>query len=690
MSAKLQVLRAVCPHDCPDTCSIQVTVDPTTGRAVKVRGDPEHETTGGFLCVKVNHYLDRTYSPERLLHPMKRVGPKGEGRFERISWDEALETIGTRLQEIAARDPEAILPYSYSGTLGLIQNGSMDHRFFHRLGASQLDRTICASCGTEALNQTIGWRVGPDPTTFRYAKHIILWGTNTLTSNVHLWPFIREAREAGAKLVVIDPVRTRTAERADQWIPVRPGADAALALGMMHVLFRDGLADRDYLARYSEAPEALEAKVRADWSPAAAAAECGVPASVIERLAHEYASAKPSIIRLNYGMQRHHGGGTAVKAIVTLPTVIGAWRDVGGGALLSTSGAYPSQRDKLARPDLMPTRPDGTEPRLINMNELGRALDPSQTRDPKVECLFVWCANPAASNPDQEAVLRGLAREDLYTVVHELFMTDTARHADILLPATSQLEQTDLHKSYGHLDVLLNDPAIAPLGEAVSNTELFRRLAHRMGFTEPCFSDSDEVLLGQAFDWDHPAMRGISLEALRAHGPQRLAYEAPFAPFKEGGFFRAPHGKAKLAGHDDTPLFVAPREVPETAPASKDGLLALISPPAHHFLNSSFGNLRFAAQAEVEPTLQIHPEDAGPRDIQDGARVQVRNERGAFQATARVTDGVRPGVVSAPSVWWPSKSEGGRNANAVTSQALTDLGGGATFYDCAVRVSRID
>ena len=689
MSAKLRVLRAVCPHDCPDTCSIQVTVDSSTGRAVKVRGDPEHETTGGFLCVKVNHYLERTYSTERVLHPMKRIGPKGEGRFERISWDEALETVAQKLSEIAARNPEAILPYSYSGTLGLIQNGSMDHRFFHRLGASRLDRTICASCGTEALNQTIGWRVGPEPSAFQHAKFILLWGTNTLTSNVHLWPFILKARERGAKLVVIDPVRTKTAHRADQWVAVKPGTDAALALGMMHVIFRDGLEDRNYLAQHSEEADALEAKVRENWNPSEASRITGVPAGDIEKLAHEYARTQPAIIRLNYGMQRHRGGGAAVKAIVQGPTVTGAWRHEGGGALLSTSKAYPVRSETLERPDLMKTKADGSLPRLVNMNELGRVLDPAASLQPKVESLFVWCANPAASNPDQEAVLRGLARKDLFTVVHDIFLTDTARYADILLPATTQLEQTDIHKSYGHIDVLLNDLAISPLGEAVSNTELFRRLAAKMGFSEPCFLASDESLLEQAFDWKDAAMDGITLTSLRKDGPKRLAYPKPFAPFQKGGFFRAQDGKARLAGHGGAPLYVPPLEVSSDKPNGAN-TLALISRPAHHFLNSSFSNLSFALRAEESPALEIHPEDASKRGIEDAARVRVWNDRGAFEARARITDDVRAGVVSAPSIWWLGHTPSGRNANAVTSQALTDLGGGATFYDCAVHVESLD
>lgn len=663
-----------------------VTVDRDAGRAVKLRGDPDHGATGGFLCVKVNRYLDRTYSDRRVLHPMKRVGAKGEGRFERIGWDEALDLVATRLGEIAARNAEAILPYSYGGTLGLVQNGSMDHRFFHRLGASRLLRTICAEAGSEALNQTTGWRVGPEPSAFARSRHILIWGSNTLTSNVHLWPFLQTAREDGARLVVIDPIRTETARRADEWIAVRPGTDAALAFGMMHVIFSEGLADRDYLASYADGGDALEARVREHWPVERAARVTGVDAETIARLAREHATTRPAAIRLNYGLQRHAGGAAAVRAVVALSTVIGAWREHGGGALLSTSQAYPVAKDRLARPDLMP-RKGGALPRAINMTCLGDALDPRETSDPSVEAIVVYASNPVAVAPDQEKVIAGFARKDLFTVVHEIFMTDTARYADVVLPATTQLEQIDIHKSYGHLDVLLNTPSIEPIGEAVSNAELFRRLAARMGFDDPCFADSDEALARQAFDWEDPRMAGITYERLRDEGPQRLRLPEPFLPFARGGFFRREDGRARLGDID----YVPPAEIGD---GERDVLddrlpLGLISPPAHHFLNSSFANLDFAAQRQGVPTLEIHPDDARARDIEDGQAVVVENDRGCFEAIAVVTEGVRVGVVSAPSIFWLEATRTGRNANAVTGQRLTDLGGGATFYDCAVEVRRV-
>jgi len=677
-SSRLRTVRGACPHDCPDTCSMRVTVD-AKGRAVKVSGDPHHEPTGGFLCAKVNRYLDRTYSPDRILRPMVRVGRKGEGRFEPTDWSTALDRVAERLGEVAARDPRAILPYSYSGTLGLVQNGSMDHRFFHRLGASRLDRTICSTCGSEALDTVLGARLGPDPSDVPLAKTIIAWGTNTLTSNVHLWPRIKKARAAGARFVVIDPVRTRTAERADQWIGIHPGTDAALALGIIHVLFRDGRADRDYLDRACRGADALEREARAHWPAPRVTEITGVDEPTIEALASELADDPRVLIRLNYGMQRHAGGGASVRALVALASVLGAWRHPGCGALLSTSGAFPRNTLALARPDLMPDPP----PRTLNMSRLGEALDLRRTSDPPVEALFVYASNPAAVAPDQNAVRAGLAREDLFCVVHELFVTDTARYADVLLPATTQLEQWDIHTSYGHYDIVANRPSIAPRGEAVSNAELFRRLAARMGFEDPCFFDDDRAIMDQALIWSHPTMSGITVERLLNDGPQRLRLPRPFLPFAE------PERPIDLAP-EGLPFFVPTAEIgcAQREPASFP--LALVSPPARHFLNSTFVNLSFARRDEPEPRLQMHPDDARAHDLSHGQSVRVSNDRGSFVARLEVTDGIRRRVVCAPSIWWTSMAHGERNANAVTSQRLTDVGRGATFYDCAVEVTAAD
>jgi anaerobic selenocysteine-containing dehydrogenase len=680
-------LKVVCPHDCPDTCVM--TVDVEEGRALAIGGDPDHRFTQGFLCAKVNQYLDRVYSPERVLHPMRRVGKKGEGRFERISWDAALDLAASRLAEIAAaHGPQSILPYSYAGNMGLLGNASMDRRFFHALGASLLDRTICASAGAAGYRATCGKTIGFDPEAVVGARLVVAWGANIVSSNVHLWPFVGEARRRGARLVTIDPFRSRTAEKSDQHIALYPGTDAALALGMMHVIFRDGLDDRDWLERYSVGHAELRERAR-EWTPARTAATTGVAADVVEAFAREYATTRPSAIRLNYGLNRHAGGGMAVRTVACLPAVVGAWRDAGGGILLSSSGTFPVDTEALERPDLV--RP-GT--RTLNMSQLGRILLNDPPLEPKVQALFVYNSNPGAVAPEQEAVRRGLAREDLFTIVHEQFQTDTADFADLLLPATTTLEHYDIHKAYGHLYVSLSRPAIAPLGEALPNTELFRRLAARMGLDHPALRESDEQMARQAFHWDHPFMAGITFERLERETSVRLSVPDPFRPFAEGGFPTA-SGRTelvsdKLAAEGLDPLagYVPPREGPTSAPALAERYpLAFISPPAHHFLNSTFSAQPVFVRREGEASVTIHPQDAERRGIAEGRMVRVFNDRGSFLAKARVSDAARQGVVVGLSIWWAKMCPGGRNANAVTSQELTDMGGGATFYDVLVDVA---
>ena len=682
------VVRAACPHDCPDTCAMLVTVE--DGRAVGVRGDPEHPFTNGFLCTKVSRYHERTHSPDRVLHPMRRVGRKGEGRFERVSWDEALDEIAGRFAEIAASEdgPEAILPYSYAGTMGLVQGESMDRRFFHRLGASLLARTICATAGSEGWAATVGASIGTDPEQFHKARFIVLWGTNTLTSNVHLWPRILDARKAGAEIVAIDPYRNRTAAAADRWLAIRPGTDAALALAIAHVAFRDGLADRDYLERYTIGADLFERRA-AEWTPARAAAVTGLAVDEIEWLARRYAVVRPAAIRLNYGLQRHAGGGSAVRAIAALPAVTGAWRDAGGGALLSASGVFDVDKSALARPDLI-----RGNPRTINMVRLGEALLEAR---PPVRAVYVYNSNPAAVAPDQAKVLEGLGREDLFTVVHEQFQTDTADYADLLLPATTQLEHFDVVKPYGHFSLMCNTPAVAPQGEALPNSEVFRLLAARMGFDEPCFRETDREIAAAAIRSSHPRMAGISLEALEERGWARVEVPDDWAPFAEGGF-PTPSGKCELyserlaaAGFDPLPCYVPPRESAEVSPdLAARYPLALISPPAHSFLNSTFANGRRGLAAEREPSLLIHPADAAARGVEEGAYVVAFNDRGRVRLRAVVSRDVREGVVVAPSVWWNKLSPEGTNVNQTTSQAVTDLGGGATFYDNLVEVARVD
>jgi anaerobic selenocysteine-containing dehydrogenase len=680
--------KVVCPHDCPDTCVMRVEVQ--DGRAVTLGGDPDHRFTQGFLCAKVNHYLERVYSPDRILHPLRRVGKKGEGRFERVSWDEALDAVADGFRRaIASHGPQSILPYSYAGNMGLLGFGSMDRRFFHALGASLLERTICASAGAAGLKSVVGASMGLDPEAIVHARYIVAWGANIVSSNVHLWPLVEEARRRGARLVVIDPYRSRTAEHADEQVALLPGTDGALALAMMHVIFRDGLADEDYIARYTVGADALRARAR-EWTPERAAQVTGLEAPTIERLAREYATTHPSAIRANYGLNRHAGGGSAVRAIACLPALVGAWRHPGGGVLLSTSGTFPVDSDALERPDLIPP---GT--RTLNMSQIGRILL-DEKLDPPVKAICVFNSNPVAVAPEQEAVRRGFAREDLFVVVHELFRTDTVDFADVVLPATTTLEHYDLHKAYGHLYLTLSEPAIAPVGEAKSNTEFFRLLAARMGLDHPCLRESDEQIARQAMKWAHPRMAGIDFERLRREGSVRLNVPETWTPFAEGGF-PTPSGKCQLAaeslaqmGLDPVPAYVPPREGPTSNPErAREFPLAFISPPAHHFLNSTFSAQPTLVRRESEASLTIHPDDAAPRGIRDGEMVRTFNDRGAFLARARVSDAARKGVVVGLSIWWSKMCPGGRNANAVTSQEVTDMGGGATFYDALVEVARV-
>ena len=696
-----RVVRGACPHDCPDTCSFFVTVE--NGRAVKIEGAKDHPTTDGFLCTKVNRYLERTYSSQRVLYPMKRAGEKGRGIFERISWDEALDTIAARFKEIAADDPQAILPYSYAGTMGFVQSQSIDRRFFHKLGASLLARTICADAGAAGYRATIGLSMGTDLERFSDANLIIIWGSNVITSNVHLWPKILEAKRKGAKVIAIDPYRSLTAEKCDEHLAVLPGTDGALALAMMNVIIKENLVDHDYVERYTLGFDLLRERVM-EYPPSRVAAITGLSEETIVNLAREYATTKPAAIRLNYGLQRHAGGGMAVRAITCLPALVGAWRDAAGGALLSTSGTFGINAQALERPDLI-----WNNPRTINMSAIGDALlghqrvqelsvkdAPAETLeplDPPVRAIYVYNSNPVAIAPDSRRVIAGFKREDLFTVVHEIFQTDTADYADILLPATTQLEHFDIHKAYGHIYMLINKPAIEPLGEAKPNSEVFRMLAERMGFTEDCFKDSDEEIARQAINYDHPRMRGMTFEELKERGWMRLSVPEKFAPFAEGGF-PTPSGKCEFfsetlakRGLDPLPTYIPPRESAQTAPElAKKYPLAIISPPAHNFLNSSFANLPTFVKAEKEPHLEIHPSDAAERDIKDGDRVRVFNDRGEFKLKARVSEKARPGVVVALSVWWKKLTSDGCNANDVTSQGLTDLGAGATFYDVLVEV----
>lgn len=685
-----RIVHGVCPHDCPDTCGMRVTVE--DGRAVRVEGDPTHPITRGFLCVKVNQYIEHVYSERRVLTPRRRVGPKGSGEFAAISWEEALDEIATRFAAIVAEHgAEAILPYSYSGTLGLLHNYSMDYRFFYRLGATLLQRTICTAAAVEGNKYTLGSYYGTDPEQFPGAKLIICWGTNPVTSNPHLIPFLKAAQDNGATLVVIDPRRTRTAERADWHLQPLPGSDAALALGLMHVIIAEGLHDEEYVRDYTLGFDELRERA-AEYPPARVAELTGIPAEELVRLARLYATTKPAVIRLQYGMQRHSNGGMLVRVVTCLPALIGSWRDPSGGLLMSTSGGFGFNMQALQRPDLLGER----RPRSVNMIELGAAL--TTLNDPPIKALFVYNVDPVSSAPDTNVVLAGLAREDLFTVVHDTYCTDTARWADIILPATSQLEQLDLHKAYGNYYVQLNTPAIAPLGESKPNTEVFRLLAARLGFTEPCFTDSDDDLIEQALDSTHPWMAGITRERLERERWVKLTLpqNAPgggFVPFATGGF-ATPSGKVEFyserlrdLGHDPLPIHVPLVESAEVTPELHARYpLTLLTPKAHHFINSTFNDVNTLTRREGRPTIEISPTDAAARGIADGALVRVFNDRGECFLHALVIDRVRPGVVASPATWWASKFRGGNGINALTPSRPADMGGGATFYTNLVQV----
>ncbi len=665
-----------------------VTVE--NGRAIRVAGDPDHPVTSGFLCAKVNRYVERTYHDDRLRTPLRRVGPKGSGRFEPISWDAAIGEIATRLGDIAQSEhgPQAILPYSYAGTMGSVQGSSIDRRFFHALGASRLDRTICSMAGTVGMRMTVGANIGADGEGIPESDLVLLWGTNTLTANPHLWPFILTARERGARIICIDPIQTRTAQQCDEWIPIRPGADAALALGMMHVIFARGLEDTDYLERHTLGHEALRERV-SEWTPARAAAATGLMEETIVSLGERFGRARAAFIRVNYGLQRHAGGGMAVRTIACLPAIAGHWRRPGGGVQLSTSANFAFDKAALERPDL------GPPARTINMIRLGDALtrDDAGVGGPPVKALVVYNSNPASVAPDRNAVLQGLAREDLFTVVLEHFQTDTADWADIVLPATTQLEHWDLHLAYGHHYVTLNRPSIDPIGEAKPNSEIFRLIAARMGMTDPIMQDDDLTLIRQALASQSPKIQGVTLDALLERGWMRLNVPTPYLPYENGGF-STPSGKcefysARMAelGLDPLPDFTPPYESVERDPALVARFpLTLISSPAHTFLNTTFVNITSLRRQAKEPEVLLHPADAERRAIAPGMMVTVHNDRGAFLAKARVESTIREGVVWAPSIWWAKLATDGANANQTTSQLVTDLGNGPVFYDNQVEI----
>lgn len=680
----IQTVLGACPHDCPDTCSFVTTVE--DGVATKVQGNAAHPHTNGGLCTKVSRYTERVYHPDRLLRPLRRVGPKGAGRFEQVSWDEAIQDIASRLQTIIDRSgPQAVVPYSYAGTMGLIQGEAMASRFFNRLGASLLDRTICATAGGDGLVYTLGAKVGMRVEFFAESSVILLWGSNSIASNLHFWRYAQQAKRKGAKLICIDPRKTETADKCDEHIAILPGTDGALALALIRELVTHDWLDHDYITRYTQGFEELSQRAL-QWPPERAAAVCGISPEQIRSLARDYgATARqgdPVAIRLNYGMQRVRGGGNATRLIACLPALTGAWRQRAGGLLLSSSGTFPVRSAALEMPELR----SGPTPRTINMSTIGDDLlrPASPAFGPAIEALIVYNSNPVAVAPQSGKVVEGFAREDLFTVVLEQFQTDTADYADYVLPATTQLEHWDIHRAYGHIDVLLNRPAIKPRGECKPNTQIFRELAAAMGFSEPCFSDSDETLARTGYG------DPINFDTLLAQG--YFSLPLPEAPFAEGGFPTA-SGKCEFfsqrladLGEDGLPDYLPNYE----SPGSSDRYpLAMISPPARNFLNSTFVNVISLRDIEREPILEMHPEDGAARGLKTGEIVRVFNDRGDYYCKLEISPRARPGVVNGLGIWWRKLGVGGRNVNELTSQRLTDLGRAPTFYDCLVEVESL-
>jgi anaerobic selenocysteine-containing dehydrogenase len=686
--AAARVVTGFCPLDCPDTCAWQIEVD-ESGKAVSLRGDRDHPFTAGALCGKVNRYLDAVYGPDRLMHPLRRTGRKGEGRFEQISWEDALERVAAGLQRaIDEHGPESILPFYYAGTMGRIQGWTLGQRLFRHLGASKLLANLCSGAASEACDVTLGGSVGYDPEDIVHANLVILWGTNPLNANVHQWKFLLEARERGAHIVAIDPIRSESAARCHEHIAPLPGTDAALALGLMRAVVDHGAADRDWLERYTIGWPELEARL-ADWPVERAAQTCGLDVDVVAALGRRLAETRPTAIRVGLGLQRHAGAGAAIRAILSIPAVTGDWRHVGGGVLAMTSSHFPYSVPPVVKPADMPAPPA----RTINMSRLGEAL--TELDDPPVAAMVVFNANPGASNPNQNRVRRGLAREDLFTVVLEQRLTDTTDFADVVLPVTMQPEHRDIFGSYGHLYLAWNEPAIGAPGECLPNTEVFRRLARAMGLTEPRLFDSDLELARQLLDTDACRERGITLERLRERGWMRAAgFSRGTAPFAEGGF-PTESGKVELVserlaakGQDPLVGYVAPHEVLDEELAGRFPLV-LMAPAGRFFLNSTFASIDWHRRKMGPIEVHLHPHDATARGLVDGDGIRIFNDRGEFLGQALIDDAARPGVAFMYKSHWPKLVEGGANANATTPEHDADMAAAPTFHDNRVEIARV-
>jgi anaerobic selenocysteine-containing dehydrogenase len=675
-------VHGTCHHDCPDSCGWTVTVDGDGADrvAVKLRGNADHPYSYGELCPKVNRFLDRVYSPDRVLHPLRRVGPKGSGEFERVSWDEALAEIGSRLNAIIDQHGgEAIMPFSDAGNQSTLALQGISSRFFHHIGATRLLRNICGPTVGAGVSMTNGTGLGGDPTLIEHADLILLWATNTKLTNRHLWPVIERARARGAKVVVIDPIRTITAEDADEFVQPLPGTDVAMMLAMMHVIIRDGLVDHDYIERHTIGFDELADAV-ADWTPQRASEACGVDAAVIERLAREYATTRPAAIRSLIGAEHHENGAMFYRTLACLPALTGAWRDLGGGLFRSVGSWQSELADDaaLARPDLLA----GRQVRTFNMSRLGEILLDEQ---PPLHAMIVWNCNPLVIVPNAERAREGMQRDDLFTVVHEQFLTDTARYADFVLPATTQIETSDVVEAWGHLWLGWNEAAIEPLGEAVSNSELFRRIAASMGLTEPSLYDDDLTILRDTYP-------GVDLDELRRTGWMKVPFPESGTPWADGGF-PTESGRVEFAsdrlermGQPRVPTFVPPREGP-TGPDAERFPLQLLTPKHHaRFLNSGYAHLPKHGPAEGGPFVELDAGDAAARGLTEGATARVFNDRASLELPVKITERLRPGVASIPWGWWRDHHPDGKVANSLTNDTLTDWGGGVAYSDTLVQI----
>ena len=668
-------LPSVCPLDCPDTCSLSVSVE--DDRVVAVRGSHANPYTRGVLCAKVPAYFPAfVHGSDRLRTPLRRVGSKGERRFEAIGWDDALDLIHDRVRAIIDRHgPQAVLPLNYAGPHGLLAGGSMDLRFFHRLGASLLDRRpLCGGVRSEAWAGTFGAVPGMPPEQAEHAKLIVAWGNNVTWANLHLAPVIKRARRHGAKLVVVDPRRTVAARQADLHLPVRPGTDVVVAWAIAVELERLGAIDRDFVARFVAGFDEFMALAR-EWPPERAAEVAGVPAEDLRRVAQWYAQASPAAISVGNGLERNRNGGSGIRAIFALPAIAGKFGIVGGGLVNGASQAFPKTPARLARPDLAPP---GT--RTLNIVDVGRhLLDP--TLAPPIQALFVYNHNPLVVHPDQNRLRRGLAREDLFVVGCDVAMTDSMAYADVVLPACTHFEHPDLYVSYGHHWLQRAEPVIPRQGDALPNTEIFRRLAARFGFDEPALRATDAELMDDALDAADPRLpgpphalpvdRAISMSA-GEHGTVLFGNAMP----------KTESAKVELASTYLERKYGA--RLPAYRPLSSRHPLALISPASDRRITSTFGNLQIA---DGPPPLQMHPGDADARGLRDGQRVRVWNDLGEVWLPLAVTDAVRPGVVCSLKGAWLATSDNGQTVSALCPAHHADLAEGACFNDARVEVA---